>query len=134
MCTNTMFIIIIITKFCYYLSPLKMVRCQVTLLFIIYRQIKISLSGQFNITVTMWQDRSHSTQFYGADLTEKHLHWMTVLCYHLVVVCVTMVTENFQNVMLLSHSGEYMANGLTNAIRHEFAMIAKCSPDIRRCS
>ena len=27
-------------------------------------------------------------------------------------------------VMLLSHCGEYMANGLTNAVRHEFVMIA----------
>ena len=26
--------------------------------------------------------------------------------------------------MLVSHCGEYMANGLTNAIRHEFVMIA----------
>ena len=26
--------------------------------------------------------------------------------------------------MLVSHCGEYMANGLTNAVRHEFAMIA----------
>ena len=26
--------------------------------------------------------------------------------------------------MLLSHCGEYMANGLTNAVRHEFIMIA----------
>ena len=28
-------------------------------------------------------------------------------------------------VMLVSHCGEYMANGLTNAVRHEFVMIAK---------
>ena len=28
------------------------------------------------------------------------------------------------NIMLLSHCGEYMANGLTNAVRHEFVMIA----------
>ena len=48
-------------------------------------------------------------------------------------VCVTAVGVT-RNVMLLSHSGEYMANGLTNAIRHQFAMIAKWSPDIRRCS
>ena len=27
-------------------------------------------------------------------------------------------------VMLVSHCGEYMANGLTNAVRHEFVMIA----------
>ena len=26
--------------------------------------------------------------------------------------------------MLVSHSGDYMANGLTNAVRHEFVMIA----------
>ena len=26
--------------------------------------------------------------------------------------------------MLVSHYGEYMANGLTNAIRHQFVMIA----------
>ena len=26
--------------------------------------------------------------------------------------------------MLLSHCGEYMANGLTNAVRHEFVIIA----------
>ena len=26
--------------------------------------------------------------------------------------------------MLISHCGEYMANGLTNAVRHEFVMIA----------
>ena len=28
------------------------------------------------------------------------------------------------DVMLVSHCGEYMANGLTNAVRHEFVMIA----------
>ena len=28
------------------------------------------------------------------------------------------------NLMLVSHCGEYMANGLTNAVRHEFVMIA----------
>ena len=27
-------------------------------------------------------------------------------------------------VMLVSHCGEYMANGLTNSVRHEFVMIA----------
>ena len=26
--------------------------------------------------------------------------------------------------MLVSHCGEYLANGLTNAVRHEFVMIA----------
>ena len=26
--------------------------------------------------------------------------------------------------MLVSHCGEYVANGLTNAVRHEFVMIA----------
>ena len=29
------------------------------------------------------------------------------------------------SILLVSHCGEYMANGLTNAIRHQFAMIAK---------
>ena len=29
-----------------------------------------------------------------------------------------------RSLMLVSHCGEYMANGLTNAIRHQFAMIA----------
>ena len=33
--------------------------------------------------------------------------------------------------IIFAASGEYMANGLTNAIRHQFAMIAKWSPDIR---
>ena len=35
-------------------------------------------------------------------------------------------TEYLLNIslMLLSHCGEYMANGLTNAVRHEFVMIA----------
>ena len=28
------------------------------------------------------------------------------------------------HVMLVSHCGEYMANGLTNAVRHEFVMIS----------
>ena len=28
------------------------------------------------------------------------------------------------DVMLVSHCGEYMANGLTNAVRHQFVMIA----------
>ena len=32
--------------------------------------------------------------------------------------------DNCELVMLLSHCGEYMANGLTNAVRHEFVMIA----------
>ena len=30
----------------------------------------------------------------------------------------------FHSVMLVSHCGEYVANGLTNAVRHEFVMIA----------
>ena len=30
----------------------------------------------------------------------------------------------FSHLMLVSHCGEYMANGLTNAVRHEFVMIA----------
>ena len=29
-----------------------------------------------------------------------------------------------QSLMLVSHCGEYMANGFTNAVRHEFVMIA----------
>ena len=29
-----------------------------------------------------------------------------------------------KSLMLVSHCGEYMANGLTNAVRHEFVMIA----------
>ena len=29
-----------------------------------------------------------------------------------------------RSLMLVSHCGEYMANGLTNAVRHEFVMIA----------
>ena len=33
--------------------------------------------------------------------------------------------SHIQNsLLLLSHCGEYMANGLTNAVRHEFVMIA----------
>ena len=32
--------------------------------------------------------------------------------------------KTFDGVMLLSHCGEYMANGLTNSVRHEFVMIA----------
>ena len=36
--------------------------------------------------------------------------------------------------MLLSHLGENVANGLTNAINCQLAMIARCSPDIRMCS
>ena len=31
---------------------------------------------------------------------------------------------NHALIMLVSHYGEYMANGLTNAVRHEFVMIA----------
>ena len=31
---------------------------------------------------------------------------------------------NAQHAMLVSHCGEYMANWLTNAVRHEFVMIA----------
>ena len=31
-------------------------------------------------------------------------------------------------IMLVSHCGEYMANGLTNAIRHEFVMIGNDRP------
>ena len=31
---------------------------------------------------------------------------------------------NASPIMLVSHCGEYMANGLTNAVRHEFVMIA----------
>ena len=31
---------------------------------------------------------------------------------------------SLRTIMLLSHCGEYMANGLTNAVRHEFVMIA----------
>ena len=34
------------------------------------------------------------------------------------------LTDDIVSLMLLSHCGEYMANGLTNAVRHEFVMIA----------
>ena len=37
-----------------------------------------------------------------------------------VYVCISI----FTSVMLVSHGGEYMANGLSNAVRHEFVMIA----------
>ena len=33
-------------------------------------------------------------------------------------------TRQTAMVMVVSHCGEYMANGLTNAVRHEFVMIA----------
>ena len=39
-------------------------------------------------------------------------------CMHAVV------TIKHIHFMLVSHCGEYMANGLTNAVRHEFVMIA----------
>ena len=35
-----------------------------------------------------------------------------------------MVDVPINTLMLVSHCGEYMANGLTNAVRHEFVMIA----------
>ena len=41
---------------------------------------------------------------------------------HLSFVMLTSMTISL---MLLSHCGEYMANGLTNAVRHEFVMIAR---------
>ena len=36
----------------------------------------------------------------------------------------SVVITNVIVVMLVSHCGEYLANGLTNAVRHEFVMIA----------
>ena len=49
---------------------------------------------------------------------------MSALCVHYSGS--NIVTNSIDNyfVMLLSHCGEYMANGLTNAVRHEFVMIA----------
>ena len=38
--------------------------------------------------------------------------------------CVTFAACLVILFMLLSHSGDYMANGLTNAVCHEFVMIA----------
>ena len=46
---------------------------------------------------------------------------------HFFVVCITWFSVSGGTnrvVMLVSHCGEYMANGLTNAVRHEFVMIA----------
>ena len=43
---------------------------------------------------------------------------ISIICEHPSKANVNLV------VMLLSHCGEYMANGLTNAVRHEFVMIA----------
>ena len=41
-----------------------------------------------------------------------------------MVIVVMMFVAIVSALMLLSHCGEYMANGLTNAVRHEFVMIA----------
>ena len=41
-----------------------------------------------------------------------------MLCNSLVLLI------KFLSLMLVSHCGEYMANGLTNAFRHAFVMIA----------
>ena len=38
--------------------------------------------------------------------------------------CIIVIHGSSCSFMLLSHCGEYMANGLTNAVRHEFVMIA----------
>ena len=47
-------------------------------------------------------------QYNAIDITYAHSQYRTMPDF----------------VMLVSHCGEYMANGLTNAVRHEFVMIA----------
>ena len=44
--------------------------------------------------------------------------------HNYISYCLIVYREINRTLMLLSHCGEYMANGLTNAVRHEFVMIA----------
>ena len=46
------------------------------------------------------------------------------ICPSRLTGAVLFVIKNVISLMLVSHCGEYMANGLTNAVRHEFVMIA----------
>ena len=54
-------------------------------------------------------------------VTDWKYHYHDCICHRLTVVHVRLFCLP---VMLVSHSGEYMANGLTNAVRHEFVMTA----------
>ena len=46
-----------------------------------------------------------------------------IMCY-VIIISVSIAIAALFNLMLVSHCGEYMANRLTNAVRHEFVMIA----------
>ena len=60
----------------------------------------------------------HTHSSSGSDILQlNEQEWSTIIA--------TFSTHaNADLLMLVSHCGEYMANGLTNAVRHEFVMIA----------
>ena len=76
----------------------------------------------------------------GIDIV-KRLKWMNVIARRdyfvalTVFKCIRGMAPTYMSdcitncnevaITLVSHCGEYKANGLTNAVRHEFAMIAK---------
>ena len=69
--------------------------------------------------------RLSSERIHISSLWSSLCSW---LLYHCVISwphwSTRRITPVTVVVMLLSHCGEYMANGLTNAVRHEFVMIA----------
>ena len=56
------------------------------------------------------------------------MHWRDVPEGHYLPVMEQKETETIRSdkegIILVSHCGEYMANGLTNAVHHDFVMIA----------
>ena len=50
--------------------------------------------------------------------------WLGMLCEYNLISHASAFSIRPHPLMLVSHCGEYMANGLTNAVRHEFVMIA----------
>ena len=60
---------------------------------------------------------------FAANIIVLHLQGYSPQCESSIIEDSPMDTT--LSIMLVSHCGEYMANGLTNAVRHAFAMIAK---------
>ena len=58
---------------------------------------------------------------YTADKVIRTVSYDGMLTHHATDA---RLSEFAVVIMLVSHCGEYMANGLTNAVRHEFVMIA----------
>ena len=75
-----------------------------------------------NAGLTLWG--IYGEWAYECNSTSIRNDRKLIARHSLVFVSIRGRSCGVANIMLVSHSGEYMANGLTNAIRRQFAMIA----------